>query len=542
MALAETVLLGSRGVDFSREAESSTPVFPWANRSEPEWKKLITRNEASRLFFLASNSTLNPFDGPNLDWINNFCLNTAFSAFWKNDLNSLRESVEKANFETNQWFENQELIDHLSAQAEGIFSDQRLYLYLITAGLIFKARKTNGNVHQAAALRLGLDENSAKKMYEGYQKMVEIFSPTATMIARRKARKGSGEFDEFQEIAQVENAENVLDFYWETLALNPPWTIKRFFATTNASLKGLYYQSQKFDTRGLEISVDPDIFASAAPTGEETLFRTFGDVETWDMVRSATPTKNHRMVIGYKFLGFSNSEIAEKLGIPRQQVKYIVAEVRQCLRTMAKDTGIRVPEKRVKDKSYTWDELFAQIKKYEDLYFGRERRMALSPFHRDVLDAFFAVQTGNKESAIDKVLAVLQEKGHKVKRDSIRRHVIKGIYFLARKEDSELKNPERRWEKFQQAKIFCSIYNTPTWEMLFNTRERYALKRYFVDWMTDPKHQTVTNVEIAWELGVDQGTVSRIINRSIKRMRQFNTSFYSDEDALPSKARHNLPK
>jgi len=239
------------------------------------------------------------------------------------------------------------------------------------------------------------------------------------------------------------------------------------------------------------------------------------------------------------FQGMSHTEIAGELGIRSNQVARTVSEFRNKLRELSQNEDPNIPCRPKQDsaKRTFWDDLFEHVEEYRRRF--ENHQGMLKPFHKLMVQKFFEFQTGDRDTTLEVVWRWFQDNGWNITKDTARRAINAGINQINNREPSGRANEQMSsgWARHQQTHLVQEIFKDPnTWDT-FSQQRRYILKRFFIDGAAG----TITQRQIAQELGLNESIVSREIDRALREIyRVKGNPIYNDQ--LLSKSRNLLPK
>lgn len=321
--------------------------------------------------------------------------------------------------------------------------------------------------------------------------------------------------------------------------IDPEWTVARF---TKTALKSVQDPGvNKFDTSTLEVSTEAMSRYGAGENTEKTVFHKLSDEYVDDLVTRFTDSEIAIRVLNMRIHEQTSYEkIAAQVGISPHEVGKIILSFRQSLlaKSLAGDKDVPVAEIKSKKNGASpfWDDLFENLDKYQTDF--TQKSPMLKKFHATVLDRFFRLQTGDKNTSIDLVWQSFLEEGHALTRDTIRRAIASAVNQITHRENKQSRHGQlgTGWSRHQQAKLVAEVASDPNLWSTFSDQRQYVLQRYFID----GEGRNITASEIARELGVHDSTVGREIDKALRQIYRVRGSITSNPQ-LSSTARNLLP-
>lgn len=418
--------------------------------------------------------------------------------------------------------------EEMTYSAAKVFEDPQFYPYLMATRLANKARKRTRI--------LGTDPDEVQDQQRNYQDLVEVFYPSIKRFARYKASRSRLDADEWEGIAGVDLASSASNFYWETMVIDPQWTVARFLKTVYRSIQDPMLDT--FDTHTLEVSTEAMGRYRSTHNTEAEVLQNLSEQSIEALIRAQG--KQAVEVLNMKiFDALSCPQIAKKLGLSESGVIGIVNRFRAALREKAEGGDPNVPSVPKKDfqKTPFWDNLFGNIDKYRAQF--KQRGDMLTPFRRLMVEKFFQLQTGDRDTTIQAVWQSFQEVGWDITKDTVRRAIAAGINLIDFRERQDGRVHGQLlvgWSRHQQAGLVAQVAQDPNiWDTLPEQR-RKVLEEYFIE----DKGGQITMKSIAEKLGLHESTVSRQISRGIRDIIRIRGSIqYRGE--LADKPRNLLP-
>lgn len=495
-------------------------TLPWANRSEQEWKKDITKREVTRLFMLASINSPSQTSSPDQipGFVNLWSLRTPFKVYWDSNVEVLAVDINRAlDLEKRKYPDDD--FDNLAPSVAMLFEDSSFYHFLMVSRQIQRQRNTykrhersepEESFSQQRADALRIDSETLQALQQRYKDLVEILYPVARKYAKRISRNSKGkntDIDDWYSIAGETLNIAALNFYWETMVIDPKWTVGVFLQTVYTYIRNP--ASNVFDTRTLQKgNILVERYRSRDET-EKTALNNIAADELMKLISQNTRTPEEASIVYQRFLyGFSCPEIANQMGIPLRTVYSLIYKFSRRLRKL-EETGPDVP------RQLFFGRLFANIDHYQRLF---ERNKAiLDPLHVRILERFFELQTGERVSSIRAVWKSLQDEGLSLTEDTVRRAINAGINRLDYRDKPPSRSSDwnRSWAEHQTARLVRAAAQTPNIWGTFSERRKNILTRCYLGEGKKPTH-----AEIAKELGISQATVSRNIDRALMEIRR----------------------
>lgn len=518
--------------------------FPWSYRSEKQWNLFTSVSDVTRLFaFAANHDQADPESA--YDWIISKDLILPFMMNWKGNIAEMTQIVNKQN-DYGRGLRKIPAVEALYPQAENLFTaNPSLYQYLMATRMAVRERnklvradeRSEFNVDQRRKEILG--ENYSEDQKAQFQQLIEIFYSQALRYGQMRSRRSSTSGEEWESMAGLYLTQSVANFYWETMAINPRLTTDRFLRVLFNSIQDP--ASGVFDTRVLEVTTEAMRTYHNGNTTEAEALSKESDQEVEALVeRFANSTQIKDFLLHRITHGSNYKALKDQFGITRDKASEIVAGFRQFLQTQSAngETPLSVPQTHKKPaENYFWNDLFQNMEKYQTLF--DEKRPMLTPFRQQVLDFFFTLQTGDKQTTIDAVFEAMAKNGSKANRDSIRRAINGSINLINYRERTQVKHGHLTvgWSRHEQAKMFDQAAQDPAVWTDFSERDQYVLRRFFLE----GRGREVTQKQIAEEVGINAATVSRIIERAIRRLHRSKGSIVENQH-LAYKPRNHLPK
>lgn len=539
-----------------KEGQPLGGSFPWENRTSEEWKTTVRKEEATRLFYLASKTDPQAWDfTKGYRWIDEFHLGTLLKSYWHNNIDALEADVTTLSAgekPSDLRYAPTELVADLTI----LFEEPTLFSYLQTGRQLLRERNKQSQRKQkslngkfigeseALVVQIGnalqLDEIQAQELHERYNRLVELFLPRTLQIAIWQGRLNRWEDREERDAQAALNLSlSAFHFYWETVLIDPEWTARRFLSTVTPYDR--HARSNVFDTRTLETATTDTIehTFSALGSTEGIVLARAAEAEVIALITThASSPVVRQMLAMYIFDGQTIDEISTTLGKKRYLVERVIAQFREQLKEQGYGSNTENQRLRGGKTAPFWDNLFGNVEKYKEYF--EQRKSMLRPFHRKVVEAFFACQTGERDSTIDAVWHAMTDAGFTITRDTVRRAINGGINQLDYKEKpggaihGQL---NRGWGLHQEMLLVAQVAEDPNIWQTFSQRKQYILRRYFID----GNGEEVSHTQIAQELGIHGSTVGREIDRALREIRrmQGNPNY---NPKLLHKPRHNLPK
>ncbi len=533
--------------------------YPWSNRKATDWIKDVEKKDAERLFA----AVLMQSENRDLFWVNitRLQLIEAVKAYWPDDLDGFQKDVSKETTRTLSKvvipIKEYDQDTKLATEASSIFARcPDLFPYLVAAKKATKIYSPEKIISAKSAdpssqLILGeitrclnWDEQRLAQSQKAYQELVKLFWPVASAIAAHHRSLGprSVSGDDWQGIAGIGLSLVVMKFYWETLVLDPTETIDIFRA--NLALCIYDGSSQKFDASALEVSVDNlDLYQSAAADDPaEIMLQGESERKVSALIDALSSSPKEAEILRLKIDGdLDNMHIMKKIGVTKAKVEQTLTAFKTKLRELAEkgELDFDVPAKKGFHEPVFWTDLQSKLEDYRRLYETNKR--LLRPYFRDILEVFFEVQTGERASTLENVAEAFNQRYNgryprKAQISTVRRAIQRGIDRL-NQTPTEIRKQQARANRYQSFLVIREAYNNQNIWQTLDPKIQEILQRFFLD---DPD-LSITQAQIAKDLGIDDGTASRRINRGILQILRLQGNPRSNPDLL-RKPRHNLSK
>lgn len=307
---------------------STSSDLPWANRTEAEWSRFVSKEEAARLCALASKvSDRSPTHFPSS--IGKFQLGTAIRVFWQDDYNQAFTDSEKVNDHPSNLIEANEEEKKLGAVLVNIFSNPDVHRFLLTARWLLKLRKiekrknsedmkNKNSIYDETMTLLGWDFDKREKVKTGYYQLVDAFSDIATLYVHQKGYRIDENEDEREAIVNAVLTESVFRFYWETTAIDPTWTARKFLSYVFRSVNRP--PNKVSDASSLRINSGETMldFLAAGNIFSNTEMYVLNILQTdflKQLITSVIGSEQEAQMVNMKISGATSVDIAKVLGV-----------------------------------------------------------------------------------------------------------------------------------------------------------------------------------------------------------------------------------
>lgn len=509
-----------REVDLPKK---DATFLPWDGRETEEWEKTVSRTEAFRLFFLAHKEHPKQFPDNDLSWIARFSLEVPFALYWEENpkllLKDIRSTEEKSS-SASQRHINTETINLLMPPVCKIFTDLSLCNFLRTIRQIDRERHKSQanslspaqvNLMVAAGQKLNWSDSAVSTAQQAYQTLAELFLPQASRYARaRQTQQFRQDSDDLEAMAHLQTTLQVTQFYWESIAINPQWTLNRFLSSLSASLYDPSFNS--FDSKRLEVRGEVT-FQKTPHSGNITETPAFDKIAEQEELTQVCKmlSSTQRVVFEQRVVQERTySDIARELQVPLWKIKDIAKVLRRKFRALLK---VKKPDNKGQTINNSTEKpplkgLLADHQRYRSLF--EKHKMELRPLHRAIFDAVLTVQTSEKDST----LKALQEHFPSEKVTTLERQIRRITALLNGNERiilSKQVTPGARYRESQMARQVAQNQED-YWQAFTPIQQKIIIEFY----LTDP-NLSISQKEVARQLGINSATVSR--NLELIRMR-----------------------
>jgi DNA-directed RNA polymerase specialized sigma subunit len=497
-----------------KENFSSQP-FPWSNRSVDEWKHLVKPSEASSLFLHAQIASDQPTITPQV--IQDWDLENAAQAFIDPDRDTFYNDLTSLN-NTSFPKREEERGEKYSLGVYEIFSNSRLHSYLLTMRRIQAlriqrkemdvARSFNSNelnLAQETALQMQLSFNEEEDLSKRYHELVELFMEEFS----NNNYAIIGDRDDARANAYVELTNCVINFYWETIAINPDETANRFIRYTVASMhdrvngpswteRRQIQQPRHEDGSDIEYIGDSDTVGNALDNlATQEISGYVDDLNLSDLDKTILKL---RILMNY-----SRSEIADTLNIDLSKVQYVLHNGRSKLRTALKELYPDI-ETWARNKTHSvWAEL-TSIEGHQSLKtLFQSKAYMLRDWEKRLFNIVLDI-TSAQSLDRDELLDELQTYYPDLQRESLRRNILKAVDVMNGNQNHETGDLRRQQYNSHRSQLQHLQSKPEHYESIFTERQRNIIRDYYSD-------NPMKAVDIAKLLDVHEATVSRELEK-----------------------------
>lgn len=489
--------------------------LPWHGRETEEWEKTVSRTEAFRLFFLARKEHSKQFPDNDLSWIARFSLEVPFALYWEENpkllLKDIRSTEEKSS-SASQKHINTETINLLMPPVCKIFTDLSLCNFLRTIRQIDRERHKSQanslspaqvNLMAAAGQKLNWSDSAVCTAQQAYHALAELFLPQASRYARaRQTQQFRQDFDDLEAMTHFQTTLRVIQFYWESIAINPQWTLNRFLSSLSASLYDPSFNS--FDSKRLETR--REVAFQKTPHSLDKIAEQEELTQVCNLLSSTQRVVFEQRVVQER----TYSDIARELQVPLWKIKDIAKGLRCKFGALLK---VKKPDNKGQTINNSTEKpplkgLLADHQRYRSLF--EKHKMELRPLHRAIFDTVLRVQTGEKDSTLE----ALKEHFPSENVTTLERQIRRIIALLNGDERiilSKQVTPGGRYQESQMARQVAEK-EEDYWQTFTPIQQKIIIEFY----LTDP-NLSISQKEVAGRLGIDSATVSR--NLELIRMR-----------------------